>query len=187
MKGHHERVHPRRAGSLAGPKDVVRSGSVFRSHRRRNVIVLSLVALAVIGISLAAAQFADTYTMRMHVHPQLSATINGSPYTIPAHIGMPEGSWIDHSLDQYGMQGMSPLHTHDASGTIHVESNKLRDFTLREFLKVWGQSIDGSQVLGHLVDAEHRAIIIVGGVEMTATSDPVLKNGEQIRLVCDHS
>ncbi len=53
--------------------------------------------------------------------------------------------WKDHSLDKYGMQamfdgmsGMAPLHTHDASGIIHVESSVKRNYTLGEFLNIWG-------------------------------------------------
>jgi len=33
------------------------------------------------------------------------------------------------------------LHTHDASGIIHVESNTMRDFRLGEFLDIW-RSLD---------------------------------------------
>jgi hypothetical protein len=36
------------------------------------------------------------------------------------------------------MQGMSPLHTHDNSGTLHVESTVNRDYTLGELVNVWG-------------------------------------------------
>lgn len=140
--------------------------------------------LAVIGVSIVAARMIDASTMKMHVHPEISATINGQQFTIPAQIGMPEGSWADHSLDQFGMTGMSPLHTHDATGTIHVESNTVRDFTLREFLAVWGQSIDEGKVLGHTVDPGHRAFILVGGVEKPATQDVVFSEGLQIRMVC---
>lgn len=86
-------------------------------------------------------------------------------------------------MDQYGV-GMSPLHTHDTSGKIHEESNTVRDFTLRDFLAIWGQSVDGSQVLGHPVDPGHRAYIVVDSVEMPATSDVTFKDGQQIQLTC---
>jgi hypothetical protein len=32
----------------------------------------------------------------------------------------------------------SPLHTHDTSGIIHVESPTVRSFTLGEFVDLWG-------------------------------------------------
>ena len=58
--------------------------------------------------------------------------------TIPKCIGINSSLYNDHSLDKYGMQEMAPLHTHDASGIIHVESSVKRNYTLGEFLNTWG-------------------------------------------------
>src|SRR2546425_12016851 len=52
LKGHLERVHSKRAGSVADRQPVVKSVPVFRSHRKRNVTILSLALLAVVGIAL---------------------------------------------------------------------------------------------------------------------------------------
>jgi len=178
LRGHYDRVHPKRSGSLkAESKTVTYSGQsfIFRSHRRRNLLVLSLVVLAVTGVSFAAA----TYDRGVHWHPNLSITMNGSPFTVPAQIGV-EGSslWKDHSLDQYGI-GMAPLHTHDTSGTIHVEVNTShRDFTLHEFLSIWGQPSDGSAIDGHPVTS-----LTVDGVQQASPkSDVVLKDGQKIDM-----
>jgi len=174
LKGHSERVHPKRPGSAAGTQLVVKSVPVFRSHKKRNVLILALVVLAVTGVSVAAAQFSVANTMRMHWHPIL--TITGSAVTVPAQIGIDQSLWKDHSLDQYGIGGLSPLHTHDTSGTIHVESNTVRDFTLHEFLAVWGQPGDGSAIDGHPVTS-----LTVDGVQQTSpTGDVVLKDGQKI-------
>ena len=87
LKGHYERVHPKGAGSVGGSTQTFARTSVFKSHRRRNLAILALFILAVIGISYAASELAAANTMRMHWHPQLSVTINGSPVTVPAQIG----------------------------------------------------------------------------------------------------
>jgi len=113
--------------------------------------------------------------MRMHWHPVLTIIMNGSPVTVPAQIGIDQSLWKDHSLDQYGI-GMSPLHTHDTTGTIHVESNTVRDFTLHEFLAIWGQPSDGSAINGHPVTS----LTLDGIQEASPTSDVVLKDGEKI-------
>ena len=177
-------MHPKRVASVGRPTQTFARTSVFKSHRRRNVGALALVALAVIGISLALSEFAASNTMRMHWHPQLSVTINGSPITIPAQIGIDPSLWKDHSLDQYGI-GMSPLHTHSTSGEIHEESNTVRDFTLQEFLAIWGHPLDSNQVLNHPVDPGHRAYIIVDGVQKpTGTLDVVFVDGQRIQVVC---
>ena len=178
LRSHYDRVHPKRSGSVkAESKMVTYSGqrSVFRkSHRRRNLLVLSLVALAVIGVAFAAA----SYDRGVHWHPILSVTLNGSPFTVPADIGIVASLWKDHSLDQYGI-GMAPLHTHDTTGKIHVEVNTShRDFTLHEFLAIWGQPSDGSGIDGHPVTS-----LTVDGVQQASpTSDVVLKDGQQIAM-----
>ena len=83
LRGHYDRVHPKRSGSLKAESKTVtysRQGSIFRrSHRRRNLLVISLVALAVIGVCFVAA----SYDRGVHWHPNLSLTLNGSPYTVP--------------------------------------------------------------------------------------------------------
>ena len=172
LKGHLERVHSKRAGSVAERQPVVKSVSVFRSHRNRNFAILGLLALVVIGVSVAAA----SYDRGGHWHPHLSVTLNGSPFTVPADIGITSSLWKDHSLDQYG-SGAAALHTHDTSGTIHVEVNTShRDFTLHEFLAIWGQPSDGSAIDGHPVTS-----VTVDGVQQaSATGDVVLKDGQQI-------
>jgi len=104
--------------------------------------------------------------------------------TVPAQIGIDASLWKDHSLDQFGI-GMSPLHTHDATGTIHEESNTVRDFTLQEFLAIWGQHLDSEQVLGHPVDPGHRAYIVVdGSAKPAGVLDMVFADKMTIQIVC---
>ena len=76
--------------------------------------------------------------MVLHIHSHLNVTADGTPVIVPKNIGIDAALYRDHSLDRYGMQGMAPLHTHDASGTIHVESNANRNYTLGEFVNIWG-------------------------------------------------
>lgn len=178
LRAHYEKVHPRRVGSLVQPKtgSSAKTTPIFRSHRRRNVLILSLVVLAIIGVSVVAVQFANANTLRIHWHPQLTITLNtNQSIQVPAQIGIDPNLWKDHTLDQYGTNGLSPLHTHDTSGRIHVESNTVRDFTLGEFLAVWGQPSNAVSVEGHPVVS-----ITVDNQAHTITGDIVLKDGQQI-------
>ena len=70
------------------------------------------------------------------------------------------------------MEGMAPLYTHDASGTIHVESNANRNYTLGEFLTIWG----GLDTTGKTVKAT------VDGKPVSDFKDIILRDGEQINL-----
>lgn len=60
----------------------------------------------------------------MHIHQHLDIIINGKTVTIPPDIGVTSGF-------------ISPIHTHDGSGIIHIESPVKKDFTLGQFFKEW--------------------------------------------------
>jgi hypothetical protein len=136
------------------------------------VFVMALGAAALVGFVKAQSNM-NMSSMVLHIHPHLNITLNGQPFTVPALIGIDQSLWKNHSLDQYqGMQGMSPLHTHDASGTIHVESSVKRNYTLGEFLNIWG----GLDLGGKTVKAT------VDGKPVTDFRNHILKDGEQINL-----
>jgi len=134
-------------------------------------IVAAVVALVAVSTYVYSAQ-APSKTMVLHIHPQLGITFDGQPLTVPSQIGIDQSLWKDHSLDQFGMQGMAPLHTHDASGTIHVESNVNRNYTLGEFLNIWG----GLDTSGKIVKGTE------DGKSVSDYKDLILRDGEQIDL-----
>ena len=110
---------------------------------------------------------------------RLSMTIDGKPVPIPAKIGISPSLWKDHSLDKYGMKAMTmnmssmaPLHTHESNGTIHVESNAIRPYTLGQFLNIWG----GLDTNGKTVKAT------VDGVPVQDYKNILLRDKEQIDL-----
>lgn len=70
------------------------------------------------------------------------------------------------------MPGMAPLHTHDTSGTIHVETSINRNYTLGEFLDTWGE-------LEHSGEAE---MATVDGQAISDFRNHVLKEKEHIIL-----
>lgn len=96
-----------------------------------------------------------------HDHVSLSMLVNGRPAVIPEGIGVNPQSWYDHSLDRFGPSGISPMHTHDTSDTIHIESTTSREFTVGEFLTVMGidldtvtrMTVDGNEVADFLSHA----------------------------------
>ena len=103
------------------------------------VIVISVGIAVHIGGLVKAQSNMNMSPMVLHIHPHLNVTDDGKHLTVPAYIGIVTSLWKDHSLDKYeGMAGMAPLHTHDASGIIHVESSVKRNYTLGEFLNTWG-------------------------------------------------
>lgn len=179
---HYRKAHPKRASALLQPKLETKLSSKPRIRRLRRTIFYVLITISVVFISVAAAEVVSTNTVRMHIHPQLAILIRGASELVPANIGIDQNLWRNHSLDKYGVSGRSPLLTKDTSGVIHVESNTLRDFTLREFLAVWGVTMDDSQVIGNPVQEGESACILSGGRAMAPTADLVFADQQNIVL-----
>ena len=77
----------------------------------------------------------QTMSSTVHFHPLIKVYVNGTQMTVPANIG------IDPRVD--GMQ-MAGLHTHDTSGTIHVEG--VPNATLGQFFAIWGVAFTARQL-----------------------------------------
>jgi hypothetical protein len=105
-----------------------------------------------------------------HDHVLLTMLVDCQPAVIPEGIGMSPQLWHDHSLDKYGPSGISPMHTHDTSGTIHIESTTPREYTMGEFLKVMG------------VDPSTVTRMTVNGNEVADFLNQQMKMGQRIQL-----
>lgn len=179
---HYKKVHPRRLSSLIEKNPETKPFRRPRIRHPRRIAFYALIILSVTIVSVVAAQIISQNTVRMRITAQLTILIEGAPYTVPANIGMSQGLWKDHVLDRYGVGGSSPLQTRDTTGAIHVESNTVRDFTLHEFLLVWGVSVDPSQVVGNPVQPNEYACTIVNGQATAITDNIILVDQMKIGL-----
>jgi len=68
-----------------------------------------------------------------HIHSHLAIYASGTRQAVPAGIGIPG-------------KCLYWLHTHDATGVIHVESPVQRVYTLGQFFDIWGQPLSTTQV-----------------------------------------
>jgi hypothetical protein len=109
----------------------------------------------------------DGAPIAMHIHAHLSIVINGQTQLIPAGIGVEDN-------------GDLPIHTHDDSGTLHVESPVAQEFHLQDFFTVWGQTFTSQGILGHQVDASHPLTMTVNGQASTAFGSLVLHDQDNI-------
>jgi hypothetical protein len=118
----------------------------------------------------------------MHTHSSLNVTVNGNSIPVPNGVGINSTLWNDHSLDEFGTAqetsvfgmvtpSMSPLHTHDSSGIIHVESTEFKNYTLGDFLNIWGLPLEGKKVS-----------LIVGGNSTENYTNHPLKDMEKMIL-----
>lgn len=121
---------------------------------------------------------AEEAKLVMHEHVTLSVTAGGQQVEVPKDIGIAPELWKDHSLDEYGVPGVSPLHTHDTSGVVHIESAVKRQYTLGEFLDVWGIEEDSiirvstAAAGGSEVHADYRQLVLADGLSITLEIEP---------------
>lgn len=73
---------------------------------------------------------ADT---QLHIHSYLTVWYNGKEVTMPANLGIANGR-------------MAHLHTHDTTGTVHMESPLGLKFTLGQVFTLWGVPLTGAKV-----------------------------------------
>lgn len=109
----------------------------------------------------------------LHIHSHLDVFVDGKQVTVPADIG------IDLNKQQ-----ISPLHTHDTSGVVHIESPVKADFTLGEFMTEWNVPIS-KDALGPLKTGGGKELhVFVNGKEQSG--DPAalkLAAHEEIAVV----
>jgi len=109
----------------------------------------------------------------LHIHAHLDVIADGKAVTVPALIGIDETS-----------QQISPLHTHDTSGVIHIESPTKTTFTLGQFLTEWNVSAAADHIGGLKVGGGKTLQIYVNGKQQSG--DPaalVLHAHDEIALV----
>ncbi|MBI4087425.1 MAG: hypothetical protein HY434_01175 [Candidatus Liptonbacteria bacterium] len=157
----------------------------MRKNRNKSVFVIAIlivIALGMIGAGnfltstgggsskstrdVALSCTLDMYT-KFHIHPHVRIIVNGTEQKVPANVGVTFGC-------------MHPLHTHDDTGTIHVESPEKRDFTLGDFFAVLNKPFSREQVLDYKTDASHEIVMTVDGQASQEYENLVFQDGEQI-------
>ena len=88
----------------------------------------------------------------LHIHQHLDVFVRGRRIAVPAGIG----------IDAVG-GFISPIHTHDASGIVHVESPDVRTFTLGQLFGVWGVRLSRRCLGGYCARGADRLRVYADG------------------------
>ncbi len=150
---------------------------VKRKRRQRAYATLA-IAITLIGIVVGAVIFLHVPPNKVplppylsgcvsseiyHYHPSLTVTINGAGMQIPV---------------TFNSGCHQPIHTHDSSGILHVESDQNRDYTLNDWFLLWGNFennptiaiLNSTQIWQYRVDATHHLTMTVNGQNYTSTA-----------------
>lgn len=90
---------------------------------------------------------AGTEALVYHIHAHLSLFYHGQQVAVPYGIGIVvprdvRNGFVDNGSAFYWM------HTHDATGIIHIESPVDQRFTLGQFFDIWGEPLEDGDVAG---------------------------------------
>src|SRR5580692_1859471 len=73
----------------------------------------------------------------VHIQARVEIFLDGKQIPVPAELGV------------FG-ETEDPIHTHDNSGDLHIESPFQRDFELADFLAIWNTTPQGQAVVAEL-------------------------------------
>ncbi len=130
-----------------------------------------------------------------HDHVHLDVVVDGRRVVVPAGIGLAEpvddGPCRPATIGDCGAGdfytarvAVSPLHTHSASGIIHIESDRHAVYTLGQFFDEWGVRLTGRCLGGYCAGGGKELRVYVNG--RLAAGDPraiVLGNRQEIAVV----
>jgi hypothetical protein len=107
----------------------------------------------------------------VHIHQHLDIFVNGKHEPVPANIGIYDGQFL------------TELHTHDASGIMHVESPTEREFDLGQFFGVWGVRLNSECVGGYCRQVTPWTVYVNGRPYSGDPAALVLKPHQEIAFV----
>ena len=132
-------------------------------------IIVIIVVVALTGTFLAVyfhglmIQQEQNAQLVDHLHVRVIFLSEGDQFSPPAGIGIKPDYWVDRSLDQYGIGGISPIHTHDDDFIMHIEANIHRNWTLGEFFDIWGIEAGGPVTSDDIPLADYKTHVLVNG------------------------
>jgi hypothetical protein len=128
-----------------------------------------------------------------HVHAHLDVFVDGHPVEIPGGIGI---EISDPAVQQFGATGyggipetgcehacISPLHTHDVDGVIHIEAPTESEFTLGQFFQELDVRLDASCVDAFCSPDVPIAVFVDGQRQTGDPADIALRDQQEIAVV----
>jgi hypothetical protein len=128
-----------------------------------------------------------------HVHAHLDVFVDGHPVEIPGGIGIEISDPAVLRFDSTAYGGIpkkgceqvciSPLHTHDVDGVIHIEAPSESEFTLGQFFQELAVRLDASCVDTYCSPDVPIAVFVDGQRRTGDPADIVLRDRQEIAIV----
>jgi hypothetical protein len=131
-----------------------------------------------------------------HDHAHVDVIVDGRRVTVPAGVGMaglagggpcPTGAPAngDCATGHFYVPevGFSPIHTHSASGIVHIEADRPGAFTLGQFFDEWGVRLDRRCLGGYCSGGGQALRVYVNGRRVGNPRAVVLRDREEIAVL----
>ena len=112
-----------------------------------------------------------------HDHSMLAIYINGEQREIPTNLG------INTEICNQEGGNMHTVHTHDASGRLHIETAADVDMPLGVFFDIWGVHLNETGIFDYRVSNTHELIMTIDGVTNNQFDDYLLVDGKEITII----
>lgn len=156
-----------------------------QSGRKNKLIVLWAIILLAVAAGIGGIYALYNYIQKqprtpasaiisrngIHWHSKLSIYINSVEQEIPANIGI-------------GARHQ-PIHTHDASGVIHLEFQAVvaeKDTTLGKFFKIWNKQFNQNCIFDSCGNENQRIKMLVNGKENTEFDNYQMQDNDKIEI-----
>jgi hypothetical protein len=116
--------------------------------------------------------------LKTHIHVHLALFYKGEQIAVPLGVGIIKPFTVTRGFVEGGA-GYYWLHTHDASGIVHVESPNDRVYTLGNFFDIWGEPLTPQNVAG--MEGPVKAYVN-GTIVFASIRDIPLRPHDQITL-----
>ncbi len=108
----------------------------------------------------------------MHEHANVQIFVHGKQEPVPIDIGIDPAKGTIQSI-----------HTHDDTGTVHLESSEARTFTLAEFFGVWGVRFTPDCLGAYCNDQTNHLQVFADGKEVTGDLQSVPLDDQSVIVV----
>lgn len=105
------------------------------------------------NIAAAGLKALPNETLAVHYHTHLDVVVDGKQVPVPAYLGM----ILANQGAKLAVTAIAPLHTHDATGLIHIEAPRPTPFRLGQVFAEWGLRLD-ERCIGGLCTAAGKGV-----------------------------
>lgn len=120
----------------------------------------------------------------VHWHPELAIYIKGQKQVVPANIGIGMQYAGYPRFDP--MMGMTDMHTHDDSGTLHWEVMKgpvtKDDVRIGSFFRIWGKTFSKDCIFEYCNSSDGTIKMFVNGEENGEFENYLVNDKDKIEI-----